>query len=314
MYFSSRAIAQKQQKITFLSYLLRNSFRFISTPSKIQVQPQRITGATLITLLCPPSRPALTSMMFYTRPVALNRAQHRNLTFDTRGGDFGFARHTNSILLAASEIGEAARDYPVVFVAGAGDTFTLAALLGLRDGENLFVDAAGKWDSCAYVPAFARRYPFVLAEGGAGDTELTVCIDEASDRLGEHAGEPLFDANGMETALLQSATEFLTLFHREMQQTALFAKALFDAGLLVPKTIEIVSGERHHLLDGLFVVDREQLAALDDARVLELTRNGAMYAIHAHLVSLGQVERLAQRLERLLETTSDSALASTSAP
>lgn len=236
-------------------------------------------------------------MIFYARPVALNREQHRHLKFDSRGGDFAFARNTNSILLAASEIAEAARDYPVVFVGSPGGAFTLAALLGLRDGENLFVDADGKWESGTYVPAFARRYPFILAEAGTGETDLTVCIDEASDRLGEGTGEPLFDADGKEAPLLQSATTFLTLFHAEMQQTALFAQTLFDAGLLVPKTIGIVRGENKHMLEGLFVVDREKLGALDDASALALFRTGALFAADAHLVSLGQIERLAQRLD-----------------
>jgi hypothetical protein len=240
-------------------------------------------------------------MIFYARPVALHREQHRHLKFDSRPGDFGFARNTNSILLAASEIAEAARDYPVVFVGSPGGSFTLAALLGLRDGENLFVDADGNWENGAYVPAFARRYPFILAEADAGATDMTVCIDEACDRLGEETGEPLFDAEGKETPLLQSATDFLTLFHAEMQQTALFAQTLFDAGLLVPKTIEVLRGERKHVLDGLFVIDRDKLASLNDAGALALFRNGALSAVHAHLVSLGHIERLARRLDTRIE-------------
>jgi len=236
-------------------------------------------------------------MMLYARPVALHRGLHANLKLDSRPGNFAFARATNSLLIAASEIADACKDYPVVFVANPNGEFTLAALLGLRDSENLFVDADGKWAEGAYVPAFARRYPFVLAEAAPGADQLTVCIDEAYDGLGDSVGSALFDDSGAATPLLQHATEFLVQFHAEMQQTALFAKTLADADLLVPKAIEIRRHGRTHVLDGMFVVDRARLAALDDTRSLALLRSGAMYAIHAHLMSLDRAGQLADRLE-----------------
>jgi hypothetical protein len=64
-----------------------------------------------------------------------------------------------------------------------------AALLGLREAENLFVDRDGKWDA-RYVPAFVRRYPFVPGKGPQG--ELLVCIDEASSCFDAGEGEALF--------------------------------------------------------------------------------------------------------------------------
>jgi hypothetical protein len=236
-------------------------------------------------------------MMLYVRPVALNRTLHAGLKLDSRPGDFGFARATNSLLLAASEIADASRDYPVVFVANGDGRFTLAALLGLRDRENLFVDADGQWSAGAYVPAFARRYPFVLAEAAPGTDDLTVCFDEAYPGFGTADGAPLFEADGAATPLLRNATDFLTRYHAEMQQTALFARTLADAGLLVEKSIQVQRDGGTHTLDGIYVVDRTRLAALDDTQSLALLRSGALYAVHAHLMSLGQVDHLARRLE-----------------
>lgn len=238
-------------------------------------------------------------MIFYSRPVALNRDLHRNLKLDTGTSNFAFAAGTNSILLAASEIAEAARDYPVVFIGGPNGPWTVAALLGLRDNENLFVDADGNWAKGTYLPAFVRRYPFVLAEGGPKDAEMTVCIDEACTRLGTEAGA-LFDETGAATTLLQDTIGFMQLFHSEMQQTSQLAQRLADLGLLTARSIEVVRGEQRYALDGLHVVDREKLGTLDDAQVLELYRSGALFAINAHLVSLGQGERLAARLDARL--------------
>ncbi|WP_229508092.1 SapC family protein [Massilia sp. Dwa41.01b] len=237
-------------------------------------------------------------MMFYSSPVALNREAHRNLKLDTASTDFAYAAGTNSMLLAASEIADAARDYPVVFIGGEGQPYTVAAIMGMRDGENLFVDADGNWESGTYLPAFARRYPFVLAEGGAQGGELTVCFDEASPRMTSESGTPLFDEQGGPSQLLQDAIAFLELFHTQMQQTAQMAQRIAEAGLLVPRTMEMVRGEQRYALNGVHVVDRDKLMALDDATVLELHRSGALYAIHAHLMSLSRGERLAAALTR----------------
>jgi hypothetical protein len=234
----------------------------------------------------------MTTMIFYEKPVALNRERHRRLKLDRRDGQFGFARSTNSVLLAATEIGDAAKDYPVVFVAGPGGQYVLAALLGLRERENLFVGADGHWRAGAYLPAFVRRYPFVLAEGGDGP--LTVCVDESFPGLGDTEGQALFDEDGQDSALLTDATDFLKRFHAEMQRSRAFTARLAALGLLAPKTIRASRDGQQEILDGFHVVDEQKLRALDDAQALELFRCGDLFLIHAHLCSLGNVERLGQ--------------------
>lgn len=233
------------------------------------------------------------TMIFYDKPIALNRDRHRKLKLNQpSGGRFDFARHTNSVLLAATELAEASRDYPVVFVGKDASDFTLAALVGLRDQENVFMDDAGEWQAGRYLPAFVRRYPFVLAEGEAG-AELTVCVDESYAGLNQKTGQPLFDANGKETPVLKTAIEFLQLFHLEMHRTRAFAARLAKLDLLVPKTVRIGRAGKQEVLDGLFVVDEEKLVKLPDAELVALIREGFMPWIYAHLLSLGNLQRLA---------------------
>ncbi|WP_426102139.1 SapC family protein [Massilia sp. TSP1-1-2] len=240
----------------------------------------------------------MSSTNFYQRPAALNRKHHRNLKLDTGKSNYLFAAHTNSLLLASTELIDAAASYPLVFVGNDGGPYTLAAMVGLNNAENLFVDAAGKWDAGSYVPAFVRRYPFVLSGGGGdGEPEMTVCIDEAFAGLNEAAGQPLFDTQGKETPLLAAAIDFLQHFHAEMLNTNAFAERLSTLGLLTARSFEVLRNGNKLVVEGVVIIDAEKLATLDDATVLAMVRSGDMALAHAHLLSLKQIPHLAVRME-----------------
>ena len=181
-----------------------------------------------------------------------------------------------------------------------------------RNDENLLVDASGQWDPQTYVPAFARRYPFVLAEG-EDKSVLTVCVDEAYAGLNAVRGEALFDDQGRESEYLKRVLDFLRAFHDDMTRTRDFAARLNELGLLVSKVLTIEQQREgkseRQLLEGVWVVDEEKLRAIDDARIVELFRNGYTGWIYAHLLSLGNVRRLAARLDRASRLTAESALA-----
>jgi len=246
----------------------------------------------------------MTTMIFYERAVALNRERHQKLKIRIKENHFSFTAGTNSVLLAGSEFAEASRDYPIVFVGKEGGPFTAAVLVGLADKENLLVDENGVWEAGTYIPAFIRRYPFVLA--GSEDAEsLTVCVDESYSGLGEAAGEPLFAEDGKETEYLTNVVEFLRLFHNEMKRASTFAIKLSELGLLTPKIITVENNGRKHTLDGLWVVDEAKLNALDDEKMLALVRSGELGLIYAHLLSLNNVARLGKRLDAKRKAGSD---------
>ena len=252
-------------------------------------------------------------MPFYERAIALNRERHQQLRIEAVPNHFTFAAKTNAMLLASTELGEAARDYPIVFVGPEGGPYALAALVGLRNNENLLVDAEGRWDPTTYVPAFARRYPFVLAEG-EDKSVLTVCVDEAYAGLNPSRGEALFSEDGKESPYLKRVLDFLRAFHADMTRTRDFATRLHELGLLASKVITIEQQREgkseRKLLEGLWVVDEEKLRGIDDARLVEIFRNGYMGWVYAHLLSLGNVRRLAARLDRASRVTEDSMLES----
>jgi len=236
----------------------------------------------------------MASLIFYDKAVALDRKQHQQLKLRHVANHYAFAAKTNSVLLAHTEFAEAARDYPIVFVKQGDGPFAAAALLGLRGDVNLMVGARGDWEAGTYVPAFVRRYPFVLATGEDAQT-LTVCVDEGCAGLNRTRGEKLFQADGSETPYLQGIVEFLRLFHTEMQQTGALLAKLDALGLLSPKVISVEHDGQASHLDGLWMVDEQKLLTLEDAATLELVRSGAMGLIYAHFLSLKNVVRLAQR-------------------
>lgn len=110
----------------------------------------------------------MAEVLFYERPVPLNRTQHKDLRL--KGiPSLRFAAGVHSVPLTGVEFPAAARDLPILFAGSSMEEAGPMALLGLRQNENLFIDADGQWAANTYVPAFVRRYPFVLAEKPAGE-------------------------------------------------------------------------------------------------------------------------------------------------
>ena len=76
----------------------------------------------------------------------------------------------------------------------AGDEPVPLALMGLNEGANVYVADDGAFNADMYIPAYARRYPFLLARLEQGDDTLSLCVDPTSDLVGAFDdGEPLFD-------------------------------------------------------------------------------------------------------------------------
>src|SRR3546814_10848855 len=97
----------------------------------------------------------------------------------------------HAIPLTSDEFVSACRFFPIVF--SAGDNPVPLALMGLNEGINTFVDDAGKLVNPVYVPAYIRRYPFLLAKLQPNSEELSLCFDPTSGALGKFdEGDVLF--------------------------------------------------------------------------------------------------------------------------
>lgn len=233
--------------------------------------------------------------LFYKRVAPLNRERHRDWFMEPVGG-YQFATQSNSVYVAAVEFPRVAREYPILFAAGAGDAVVPVALLGLRNRQNLFVGPDGAWRA-EYVPAYVRRYPFILAhEKGSG--QYTVCIDEEHAGFNrEGRGERLIEESSPEGSLLARSTAFLQDYQTQVEHTEAFCAEVAALGLLEPMqaNIELASGEKF-ALGGFRCVRREALRALEPGKLHALAANDSLELVYAHLLSLGNLQRLIDRM------------------
>lgn len=227
----------------------------------------------------------------YHRLVPVTKDRHAR-TMVRRIDSYAFAAGFQLATVTAHEFMRSATAYPLVFIGDeAGDGPKPVALLGLEPGENLFVDQSGRWQA-GYIPAVVRRYPFALSATAQAD-QFAICIDEGSPLVGDVEGEPLFDQGGNPTEVLENVKQYLAELHQLDVRTGEFCRFLREHGLFSPLKMTVTRGTESRTITGSHVVNEERLAGLPDEVFLELRRRNYLPAIHAHLVSLGHIERLA---------------------
>lgn len=233
--------------------------------------------------------------LFFKRIEALDSARHRRLRLKSRESH-AFARGSNAIPLTFSEIPRASQEYPIVF-AGSGDRLHIVALVGLTDGENLFVGKDGRWQG-RYVPACLRCFPFALGRAAhAAENQFLVALDPSADTISETEGEPLFDDKGERTATLDRLVEFLRQYEAQMELARQFARKVSALDLLVSVNADVrMKNGTKYEMSGLRVVERGALHRLPDADKLALYGSEWLEMIHHHFASLQSLSSLVDRL------------------
>lgn len=246
--------------------------------------------------------PELTGqVLFYKRPEPLSVERHGKLGVKQIETPFSFLRSAHAVPITVSEFGVAATCYPVIFV---GDQKTPVAVMGIRQGENEYVDAKGVPDPDNYIPAFARRYPFVFASDNQTD-RLLLCLDVEAPMISDQPDVALFD--GQEPSkFTQDAIEFCKEFERQRRATVEFVEMLDKEGLFETKTVSFTPrdaqgnpGEPQKIAD-YFAVSEEGLNNLPNDKFQEIRNTGALAPVYAHMVSLMNWQRVIQRTLRRL--------------
>ncbi len=233
--------------------------------------------------------------LFYKQPVPLSVERHGAKSIRTQRS-FEFASDTNMVPINLQEFARVATAYPVVFTEG--ETANAIAVLGLRQGQNLFVNEEGAWDGGVYVPAYVRRYPFIFS-AGQSEEQLVLCVDEGSDVMvdgGDEEGlEPVYDGEEA-TDVIKRMLEFCAAFHRQSLATREFIAEMEQRELFRPGTVTITndSGEQFNLR-GFRVIDESKFSTLPDDVYLEYRRKGWIAAIISHLVSVQNLAALGFR-------------------
>ena len=228
--------------------------------------------------------------LFYKEPVAIDSNLHRDMTVSPSPKGYAFAAEASNVILSAVEFFDACRDYPIIFSPAEDGTVIPTALLGIQTGENLYLDAAGVWKA-NYIPAYIRRYPFILADTGAA--EFPICIDKAFDGLNIEGGQRLFSEDGEQTDYCRHIQGFIRDYQVQTAATAEFAARLRELDLLRPMDANIgLKDGTKFVVQGFLIVDENSLGRLGDVVVQELFRKGYLGLIYAHLVSIKNLARM----------------------
>ncbi|AQZ50552.1 SapC family protein [Martelella mediterranea] len=234
--------------------------------------------------------------LFYGSPQVLRFEDHKDLTLE-RKSDFAFAATANAIPLTPGEFLPAVRHYPIVFVRG-GDAPAPVAVTGLKQGQNLFVTQAGEWQQGSYIPAYVRRYPFILIQS-EDKTQTVLGFDGACARITTAAktkdGDMLFAEDGTASETTRPMIEFCNAYHQQSLMGTEFVKALQEHDLLVDKQVNMSFPDKsRYRLDGLLVVDPERFRALPAKVIGEWHEKGFTDAVVLHMASSQNWENLLQ--------------------
>jgi SapC len=227
--------------------------------------------------------------LFYNSLEPLNLEQHGKMKVRgiTSMPELG---RTHAVPLTVDEFALVQRHYPIVF--SVGDAPVPIALMGLNEGVNVFLDENGRaTDPNLYIPAYLRRYPFLLAKLRQDSDELSLCYDPTSGAVGDFAdGEALFDGD-QPSAATQAILQFCEQFEAAGLRTNAFIEDLQKTDLLMDGEVAIQPEgfEQPFVYRGFRMVDEEKVRNLRGDELRKMNQNGMLPLIFAHLFSLTQM-------------------------
>jgi len=238
----------------------------------------------------PPAEPPHLPL-FYRKPRPLHLTEDADLALKGKR-DYSFAAHATALPLVLSEFPAAARDFPILF--SPADPPLPVVLTGLFKEQSLFVGSDGAWRAGTYLPAYVRRYPFLLGGAMEGGRRLLL-IDEEAPVVTRGEGVALIEDGGP-SQVAGRALKLCEAFARDQRATHEFVEALMKYDLLEARkfTLTLRDGQKMAVTD-VRVVNREKFDALPDDAFLEGRRHNWLFPVFCHFVSLQNLQALANR-------------------
>lgn len=207
-----------------------------------------------------------------------------------------FAR-TNTVPIAAAEFQLAHLFFPIIFV---GEDPMPVCVLGFDANQNLFLTPENQWAPDVYVPAYVRRYPFILAEL-PGDDRKFLCAEFGAEAItNNNPARPFFNAEGKVTEVVEQALEFCRRFQEDVVLTQAFCNELKNNGLLKPTELRMTLSDGSQQGMGIFTsIDAAAVDALPDTVFLDFRKRGLLPLMYMQLASLQNWGWLNMRRERL---------------
>ncbi|HSJ77139.1 MAG TPA: SapC family protein [Erythrobacter sp.] len=234
--------------------------------------------------------------LFYNDLLPLNSRDHA----DWKAGTLESAAYlaaTHAIPLTTDEFVDAQRHFPIVFTAG--ETPLPIALFGLNEGVNTFVGDDNKINEAIYLPAYARRYPFILAKLQQGSEDMSLCFDPSANLIRKaEDGLALFNDAGQPTEYTEGVLDFCRRFEEAGLRTKQFMEELGKLDILMDGEIAITRNDmpdKPFIYRGFRMVDENKLRELSPETLDGLAKNGMLMLIYAHLFSLNLMRTIFER-------------------
>jgi SapC len=233
------------------------------------------------------SAPQQSLPLFYNELQPLSSQQHAD--FKIRAADKApFLAKQHAVPVTVEEFPLVQRFMPIVF--SQGEEPVPLALMGLNEGINTFFDEDGSLNETNfYVPAYVRRYPYLLARLRPDSDELSLCFDPTSDSVGAFdEGEALF-VDGQPSDTTKNILQFNEQFEQAGARTGQFMQELKELDLLIDGevTIQPDGAAQPFVYRGFMMVDENKLNEMRGDQLRKIVQNGMLPLIYAHLFSLG---------------------------
>ena len=224
--------------------------------------------------------------------VPLNKEQHAATKINNNNA-FSHIDGEHLVPVVVHEFVVAGAEFPIVFVKN-NDNFQPVAMLGLAVKQNLFLQD-NQWQAL-YVPRAVRNYPLVLVKDKPDGDRLMVALDEASERINQAEGNPLFNEDGSESEFLAHRKQQMAEYVDMGLITRNFVEKLQSLELIKEQVLTLnIKGEERRI-NGIYLIDEKKLNELSDDVFLDLRKNGYLAAIYAQMMSLQHTQELVKRV------------------
>jgi len=197
--------------------------------------------------------------------------------------DLSFAKKTTILPVTCSELPKLSMAVPIVLIK-IDEDYHFAAILGLENEKNLYVNKDGKWVS-GYVPKVLQAHPFSIAINKSNKAILCV-NDEYTVKSSDNNAEPFFTDNGDISEKLKRVLGFLEQREIDRQKTKKMCNLLDVFGIIEPAKVTIRVDRGDIDLKGYYQINEMALQKLEDEKFLELRASSALPFCYFHLLSL----------------------------
>lgn len=237
--------------------------------------------------------------LFYNGLEPLSSEVHAN--YKVKSSDTApFLVGQHAIPVTVEEFPLIQRHMPIVF--SSGEDAIPIALMGLNEGVNVFMSDEGRLiDENVYVPAYVRRYPYMLARLRPDADELSLCFDPSSPTIGAFdEGDALF-TDGQPSELTQNILKFNENFEQAAARTSQFMKEVKELDLLMEGEVTIQQDgvEQPFVYRGFQMIDEKKLSELRGDQLRKISQSGLLPLLYAHLFSLALMRDIFARQVKL---------------